>query len=517
MSAVHAGRKGTDMTATTHTRVLPVDPSPEELRAILNTQRAAYLSEGVPSAEVRRSRIDRLALAIAEHANELAAALEADFGRRPLAFSLQHDVTAAFLSLDHLLANLEKWMQPETMAAGSGMGIPVALEKRPKGVVGVIGPWNFPISLLLQPAFEALAAGNRVLMKVSEVTERTADVLARAVATRLSPDEVSVVRGGRETAVAFSELPLDHVFFTGSPAVGRKIAAAAGRNLVPVTLELGGKNPVVVSRSADLQEAAQRIAAARMFNGGQFCMCPDYVFVPRESVDAFVAQCADTLRERLPEYEHNPDMVSIINDANLRRVRALVDDARAKGASVVEPTLDGATPADPRYRHVHPALVLGVTEDMTIAHEEIFGPVLVVFAYEEIDEAIAYIGAHPHPLVAYYFGDEGPEFSDFVARTTSGGVTRNDMALHPLVPDVPFGGIGQSGMGYYHGRAGFDEFTHVRAVAESALPFSMASATMPPYAPDTLIEARAFAEASRVAFAARVAAADGVGSRRDAK
>ncbi|MGC0367969.1 aldehyde dehydrogenase family protein [Microbacterium sp. SLBN-111] len=495
------------MSTTVSTTEILVDPSGERLADVLARQRAAHRRDGIPDLETRLSRIDRLALAILEHVDEIVEALDADFGNRPALASLRSDIIGGVSEAEYLRAHLEEWMRPSASQAGPEMGIPVTLEPRPVGVVGVIGPWNFPVGLVIQPALEALAAGNRVMIKFSDIPERTGAVVARAVASRLDPDEVTVVLGGRETAVAFSELPFDHLFFTGSPAVGRVVAAAAGRNLVPVTLELGGKNPVLVSAEADIAEAAARVAAARMNNGGQLCLCPDDVYVPRAQADTFVEAYSAAIRAALPEYATNPDAITIINDANFARVTRLLDDARARGARVdAVPTGAGDdTLPDATTRRIAPTIVRDATDDMLISREEIFGPVIVVRPYDDVAEVIARIADGPHPLVAYYYGPEGTEFRRYVDETASGGVTRNDLALHLMVPDVPFGGIGTSGTGAYHGKAGFDTFSQVRPVASPLLPFSIAQTVGAPFPEPAREEQRAQIEALRATVASRVA------------
>ncbi len=453
--------------------------------ALLDGQRKAFVAEGPPSLEVRLDRIRRLTLAVLENADDLAAALDADFGSRPAAVSLSSDVLGALSGLPRLHAELGHWMRDEPVPGSAENGMPTFIQHRPKGVVGVIGPWNFPVTLALLPALEALAAGNRVMIKVSEIPQRTAEVFARAVASRLSPEEVVVVRGGPVTSAAFSELPFDHLFFTGSPGVGRHVAAAAGRNLVPVTLELGGKNPVVVARDADLDESARRIAAQRMMNGGQLCLCPDYVFVPQESLADFADAYAAAITAYFPTYADNADVVSIVNQSNYDRVTALVEDARSKGADVRMIAPDDELPRlpDAASRRIPPTVLLGINDEMDVAHEEIFGPVISVHGYDQVREVIDYVSSRPHPLAAYWYGDESPEFHEFLRLTTSGGVTRGDMALHYGIEGAPFGGVGQSGSGAYHGKVGFETFSHRRTVTQSALPFGVAPRSMPPFAP----------------------------------
>ncbi|MFN2539654.1 MAG: aldehyde dehydrogenase family protein [Mycobacteriales bacterium] len=448
--------------------------TPTDLEGLFQAQRAAFLQEGPPSAAVRRSRLDRLLVAVLGVADDLTAALEADFGHRPRTFSLYVDVAGTISSIQHLRDHLEEWMAPREVPGSEAAGLPTTIDVAPLGVVGVIGPWNFPVSLVVQPAAEAIAAGNRVMIKFSDVNTRAGAVLARAVGEEFDPTELVVVNGGLDVATAFYGLPFNHLFFTGSPAVGRMVQRAAADNLTPVTLELGGKNPVVVAADADLALAAERIASSRMINGGQVCLCPDDVFVPRSKVDEFVAETRAAFLRLFPDYYANPAITSIVNAKNFDRVTGLVSDAVEKGATAVLGVPDSTPVADPDTRRIAPTVLLGVTDDMAVSQEEVFGPVLAVRPYDDVTEVIDYVTTRPSPLVAYWYGDDSQDFQEFRRRTASGGITRNDFAVHLSLPDVPFGGVGQSGMGSYHGRAGFETFSHRRAVAESRIPGGVA-------------------------------------------
>lgn len=453
------------------------DPSPA-LRDLLDAQRSDFLAAGPPSAPLRRDRIDRLILLLTENADEFSAALHADFGNRPHAVNLLSDVVGILPDIKATRRHLDAWMRPQRVRSGLLMGMPTVVEKKPLGVVGVIGPWNFPISLVVQPAASAFAAGNRVMIKFSEVTARTAALFAAKVPEYFDPAELTVITGGADVGAAFSALPFDHLFFTGSPGVGAKVATAAAQNLVPVTLELGGKNPAVIAPGADAPAMAHRVMAARVANGGQICLCPDYVFVPRAKVDSFVT--AALTRGRIAASEDgDAGLVSIVDAKNFDRVISLIEDARARGATVH----DAGTPVDRTSRRIPPTVVLGVTDDMRISREEVFGPVLSVLPYDDIDEVCAYVAARPSPLAAYWYGKTDADFETFCARTQSGGVAVNDFALHCAVMEAPFGGVGRSGWGAYHGKTGFDTFTHHRTVTRSKLPLSFAELITPPYAP----------------------------------
>jgi coniferyl-aldehyde dehydrogenase len=446
------------------------------LQALLDAQRSDFLKAGSPSAAVRRDRIDRLILLLTEGADEFSAALNADFGNRPHAINLVSEVAGILPDLLATRRHLKSWMRPERVKSSALLGLPTVVEKKPLGVVGVIGPWNFPVGLVAQPAASAFAAGNRVMIKFSEVTARTADLFAAKAATYFDPTELTVVTGGPEVGAEFSELPFDHLFFTGSPKVGALVAAAAAKNLVPVTLELGGKNPAVIAPDADVAAVARRVMAARLANGGQLCLCPDYAFVPQRQVPAFVGAALEHGRVAASA-DGEAGLVSIVDDKNFERVTALIQDARSRGATV----RDSGTRSDSTRRQIPPTVVLGVTDEMPIAQEEVFGPVLSVLPYDTIDDVCDYLAARPSPLAAYWYGPPGFGLEEFRAKTLSGGMSVNDFALHCAMMAAPFGGVGHSGWGAYHGKTGFDTFTHHRTVTTSRLPMSLAGLITPPY------------------------------------
>ncbi|MEB4211111.1 aldehyde dehydrogenase family protein [Mycobacterium sp. 94-17] len=485
--------------------------APEELQRLLDAQRAAQAADPIPDAATRRDRIDRFVAAVLEHSAELAEALDADFGSRPSTTSMELDILGGMATIAYARENLEAWMAPTEVPGGLGGAFPTFIQNRPKGVVGVIGPWNFPVVLVFTPTVEALAAGNRVMIKFSDMTPRTGTVFARAVATRMSPEEVVVVNGGLQTATAFTNLRLDHIFFTGSPKVGRLVATAAAKNLVPVTLELGGKNPAIVAPDADIADAATRLAAARLVNNGQVCLCPDYAFVPESGKDAFVEAYQSAVLAHFPTFIDNPDVVSIINDANYARVRGLVEDAKSKGAReivMVAEAEKGRMP-DAGSRRFPPTLLLDTPADAAINSEEIFGPVLVVHTYFDVEEAIAYAATGEHPLSSYWYGADTDDFQRFLLNTTSGAISRNDFGLAYINDAAPFGGVGMSGSGAYHGKAGFDTFSHRRPVAQSDLPTPFAAAFTPPLTPERVEGAVATAAAVLADTTSRLLQTDG--------
>jgi coniferyl-aldehyde dehydrogenase len=474
-----------------------IDVTPEELQRLLDAQRAAQALDPIPDAATRRDRIDRFVASVLEYSAELADALDADFGSRPSTTSMELDILGGMGTIAYARENLEAWMAPTEVPGGLGGAFPTFVQNRPKGVVGVIGPWNFPVVLVVTPTVEALAAGNRVMIKFSDMTPRTGAVFARAVASRMSPEEVVVVNGGLQTATAFTDLRLDHIFFTGSPKVGRLVATAAGKNLVPVTLELGGKNPAIVAPDADIADAATRLAAARHVNNGQVCLCPDYAFVPESGEQAFVEAYKKAVLAHFPTFVDNPEVVSIVNDANYARVTGLIEDAKSKGATeiVIVPEAERGRVPDAASRRVPPTLLLDTPADAVINTEEIFGPVLVLHKYSDVDDAIAYVAAGEYPLSSYWYGGYTEGFQRFLRDTTSGAVSRNDFGLAYINDAVPFGGVGMSGSGAYHGKAGFDTFSHQRPVAQSDLPTPFAAAFTPPLTPERVEGAVATAAA----------------------
>jgi coniferyl-aldehyde dehydrogenase len=459
-----------------------IDERRVDLGAILDRQRRAFADDGPPGLALRRNRIDRLMALVLDNTDEFVDAMAADFGTRSKAATLFTEVIGMVSVIEHTRSHVAQWMRATTLMRTARLfGLRAEVQPSPLGVVGIIGPWNFPLNLVILPAATAFAAGNRVMIKMSEVTSHTADLM-KAIAPRyFDQDELDVVTGGPEVAAAFAALPFDHLFFTGSPSVGALVQRAAAENLVPVTLELGGKNPVVVAPAANVRRSATRIAQGRMVNGGQVCVCPDYVFVPDEQLEAFVDTARDTLRGMFPSIVSNGDYCSSVNQANFDRVVGLIEDARANGATVETVAPDGEQLPDRASRKIAPTIVRDIDDRMKIAGEEIFGPVLVVKGYSQLSDAIEYINQRPAPLVAYWYGPDDADFRHFVSSTRSGGVARNDFAAQMIPSAAPFGGVGRSGMGAYHGKAGFDTFSHHRSVVGSDLPFSVTGSAAPPF------------------------------------
>jgi coniferyl-aldehyde dehydrogenase len=374
------------------------------------------------------------------------------------------DVASVVLGIDYLHRNLRRFMRPTrrhvSLPFQSGSA---RIEYQPLGVIGIVAPWNYPLSLALMPLATAIAAGNRAMIKPSEFAPASSNLLAAMLADTFAENQVAVVTGDAAVGAAFAALAFDHLLFTGSTAVGRAVMRAASENLVPVTLELGGKSPVIVQKGYSLDYAAAGIAYGKLANAGQTCIAPDYAMVHENDVALFVAAYDNAVAALYPNGPASDDYTSIINDRHYARLNELLSDARSKGARVVE---SGPKPNDANSRPhtLAPTTVLGATDEMRIMQEEIFGPVLPILTYRQIDETIAYINARPRPLALYYFGDKGEDRRKVLARTISGNVTINGTLLHCAQDDLPFGGVGPSGMGAYHGIEGFRTFSHAKGV-----------------------------------------------------
>jgi coniferyl-aldehyde dehydrogenase len=436
-----------------------MDPLIEQMQATFRLQQAAALRAPFPSLALRKAKLKALKKVLQRYQDRIATAVSADFGGRAPSESKLVEVVGPVLEINHALSSLAGWMKPRRRHTEL-----IFLSNRawvmyqPKGVVGVITPWNFPLYLSVGPLVAALAAGNRVMIKMSEFTPRTTELLARMLGECFTTDEVAVFGGEVEAAQAFTALPFNHIVFTGSPAVGVQVMRAAAANLTPVTLELGGKSPALVSSTMPVEEAAKRIAHGKTFNSGQICVSPDYALVPRDRVAPFAAAVEAAFRQMVPSVPHNADYTSIITDRHADRIRRLLDDARAKGATV---TSCGESEGAKRIP-LH--IVTGVRDDMLVATEELFGPVLPIIPYDTLPEAIDYINARPRPLALYPFGFAGEELHRIATGTHAGGVTVNDWGWHVFNHDLPFGGIGNSGMGTYHGEEGFRELSHAKAM-----------------------------------------------------
>jgi len=455
-------------------------PVEDRLQACLDIQRRAYSEQGPLSPERRTEALDGLAAALLRHADDFVKTVASDFGHRSPHETKLADIYPVVASLRHARKHFRRWMKPRRrpiqwmFRPGSGR-----IVYQPLGVVGIISPWNYPVQLALTPLAGAIAAGNRVMIKPSELTPRTSALIEHVVGKVFDSSEVAVVQGGSDVARAFSRLAFDHLLYTGSTAVGRQVMRAAAENLVPVTLELGGKSPAIVAPDYPIDKAAERIAVGKLFNAGQTCIAPDYVVVRRGKEAAFVAAFRDAVARLYPTLADNPDYTAIVSDRHYQRLQELVDDARRRGASVHEVDPAGET-WDVARRRLAPVILTDVPEEAPAMQEEIFGPVLPVVAYDDLDAAYGFINARPRPLALYLFSHDRKIVERALERTVSGGVCVNDTLLHCVQEELPFGGVGESGMGAYHGEAGFRTFSHAKAVFHQAR-LNGAGLTQPPY------------------------------------
>ena len=435
-----------------------------EMQRVYELQRAAFLSSAPPDRDERLESLARIARMLSSRCTDLAAAISADFGTRAVQETYLLELIPVQNAIRHAKQNLAAWMRPQrrrvalTFQPGKAW-----IQYQPVGVVGIIAPWNYPLSLSLLPVVDALAAGDRVLLKPSEVTPRLTRLLKQLVGEAFGEDRFAVLSGGPEMAEQFCRLPLDHLMFTGSTAVGRRVMAAAAERLTPVTLELGGKSPAVVCPDYDVSQAARDITYGKLATAGQTCIAPDYALAPEAKVRALADAFLGRAGQLYPSIASNPEYSAIISDRHYQRLRGAIEEARAKGAEILTHG-DGG----PREgRKIEPTAVLHAPAGCTLLREEIFGPVLPIVGYESFDQAIAYINALPRALASYCLTRQSEYRHLLLTRTVSGGATLNGTLTHNAVEDLPFGGAGPSGIGCYHGFAGFQRFSHARSVFQT--------------------------------------------------
>lgn len=430
---------------------------------ILINQRNAFMRDGAPTLARRRADLKKFKSAMIGRRKEIEEAVNADFGHRSRHETAIVEILGVIEGIRYLDRNLRKFMRPTRRHVALHMRFGKArIEYQPLGVVGVISPWNYPINLSLMPVVTAIAAGNRVMLKPSKFTPATNKVIATMLSEIFPKEQVAVVNSD---GAAFSKLPFDHLVFTGSTSVGRAVMKAASDNLVPVTLELGGKSPVIIAKGYSLEKAASRIVFGKLLSAGQTCIAPDYALVHEAEVDAFIKAFDNGVKTAYPDGPTGIDYTSIVNEQQYSMLKELLDDARKHGAEVIEV---GNRPGDAsrRAHTLPPTIVLGVTDDMRIANEEIFGPILPIISYHSIEDAITYVNTRPRPLALYYFGKDNENRRKVLDRTTSGNVTINGTFSHIAQDDLPFGGVGDSGMGAYHGIEGFRTLSHAKGIFE---------------------------------------------------
>lgn len=461
----------------------------DAMRATLDAMRADFTASLPVPLDVRRDRIDRAVAFLVDHGRDLCAAVSEDFGHRSHDMTLMTDINPSLNALKDARKHMAAWARGEKrkpMFPLGLLGAKARVEYQPKGVVGVIAPWNFPIGMVMVPMAGVLAAGNRAMVKPSEFTPRVAALFEELVPQYFDAKEIAVVTGGTDIGQAFSELPFDHIIFTGATSIGRHIMRAAAANLTPVTLELGGKSPVIAGPSADLDKLAERVTLGKMMNAGQICLAPDYLLVDERQEADIVGKIKASASAMYPTLLDNDDYTSIVNDRHHARLTAYIDDARAKGAEIeiVNPANEDFAGANSRKMPLH--IIRNVRDDMKVMQEEIFGPLLPVKKVASVDAAIDYVNAHDRPLGLYYFGSDKAEERRVLDRTISGGVTVNDVIFHVAMDDLPFGGVGPSGMGHYHGHDGFKTFSHAKSVyRQTGVDVAKLAGMKPPYGPAT--------------------------------
>lgn len=440
------------------------DTKATDLAGILDRMKKAQLASGAPSYEKRIERLDKLLKGMLVHKDAIVAAISEDFGHRSKHESLIADVFTTINAIKHCRAHLHEWMEVEPrpiswlFAPARGELVP-----QPLGVIGIISPWNYPVTLAITPLATAIAAGNRAMIKPSELTPKTGEMMAKIVKECFAEDEVMVVTGGADVGATFSALPFDHLLFTGSTRVGKIVMKAAAENLVPVTLELGGKSPTIVHEDFPIDVAATRIMYGKCFNAGQTCIAPDYALVPRAQLDRFVDECKAAVAKMLPTLKSNTDYTAIVNPHHYKRLAGYLDEAKKKDAKVIE--VNPAKEELPAEDHkLAPTLVVDPPKDIALMNEEIFGPILPIVPYDKLDDAIAFVNERPRPLALYFFGYDDDATAKVIDKTISGGVGVNETLMHFAQDDLPFGGVGPSGIGHYHAKEGFDTFTKKKPI-----------------------------------------------------
>ncbi|MEO1137413.1 MAG: coniferyl aldehyde dehydrogenase [Pseudomonadota bacterium] len=467
---------------TAHTATAGETQGERDLKRIFALQKSAYAEAPFPSYAERIANLDRIIRLTEANEEAFIAAISEDFGNRARHETIIAEIVVTVSGAKLTKQHLRKWMRPRGVPTPLHM-LPARsrIEPQPLGVVGVISPWNYPLQLALAPAIAALAAGNRVMIKPSELTPQLAAALKSAIAAEFDEDVCAVVTGGVETGQAFTETPFDHLLFTGSTQVGIRVAQAAAKNLTPVTLELGGKSPAIIDASADLSKAARSIAHGKMLNAGQTCVAPDYVLAPRDKIDAAVEALSNAAREMFPAIDTTNDYTSIVSDRHFARLKSLVDEARDRGARIVE---IGSSNALHPQRKIPLTMVIDPPADASVMREEIFGPVLPILPISSTDDAIAHVNKGDRPLALYWYGEDTTARDRVLQNTVSGGVTVNDALWHVAQENLPFGGVGKSGIGAYHGEAGFDTFSHLKPVFYQSR-FASGGLLHPPYTEKT--------------------------------
>ncbi|GAA5131737.1 coniferyl aldehyde dehydrogenase [Thalassotalea piscium] len=452
--------------------------SQAQLHQLLNEHKAAFSIMPYPSYQQRLTHLQALKSLMLDNQADLINAMSDDFGNRSSDDSKLGDILTTVAGINYSMSRLKQWMKPEKRHVGMLFQPASArVEYQPLGVIGIMVPWNYPVFLSLGPLTTALAAGNRAMIKMSEFTPKTSALLARLIPQYFDDNCVSIIEGDAKVAAQFSALPFDHLFFTGSTAVGKMVMKAAADNLVPVTLELGGKSPVIIDDEIPLTTAVDRLIMGKTLNSGQTCVAPDYILCPQGKAQELSNILANTFATMFPTIKNNLDYTSVVNEGQHARLKGLVDDAKAKGATIKSLSSDTGCI---KTRQLPLTLLLNVSDEMKVMQEEIFGPLLPIIEYDSIEQAIAYVNARERPLALYICSFNNAFQNRLLKETHSGGVCINDTAMHVGVEDLPFGGVGASGMGSYHGIEGFKTFSHAKAVFARGR-ISVAKQLFPPY------------------------------------
>ncbi len=457
---------------------------PSELSDIIARQKTAFNANPNPSWAIRKANLKKLGELILSHQDEFAQAISEDFGNRSIEETILAEILIIQTGIHHAIKHTPKWMKSRKA--------PVALQFKPAknviipqplGVIGIISPWNYPLQLAIMPLIGAIGAGNRAMIKPSEYTPKLSLLLKEVLAKGFDDEEIFVATGGVDVASAFSNLPFDHLVFTGSTNVGRIVGAAAGKNLVPVTLELGGKSPTIIDDSANMALTVPRIVNGKLLNAGQTCVAPDYVLMPQAKINSFSDALIKQAETFYPKFADNKDYTSIIADSHYARLQDLLEDAENKGAKIQVAGQDDKQQLA-KERRVPLTVVSNTTPEMRIMQEEIFGPLLPIVASENLDDALSYVQSKERPLALYWFGENKARQDKVLSQSISGGVSINETAWHVVQEDMPFGGVGPSGMGAYHGEAGFNSFSHLKGVFIQSR-FSQGKNLFPPYTEKT--------------------------------
>ncbi|MCP4266765.1 MAG: coniferyl aldehyde dehydrogenase [Candidatus Brocadiaceae bacterium] len=450
---------------------------------LLEMQRCSFLADDFPSKEIRIDRLQRLYHLLKENKIALCDAMATDFGSRSHYQSVVADILSTLESIKYCIKNIKKWMRSENRGAKFPLnlfGAKAEVFYQPKGVIGIISPWNFPVQLTFSPLANVFSAGNRALIKPSEMTPVTSELMKTLVAKYFASEEVVIVTGDAETGAEFVKQKFDHLVFTGAPLIAKLVARSAAENLVPLTLELGGKCPVIIAKEANMKAAIERVMSIKLLNSGQICLSPDYVFIEKDRLTEFVNGVKEFVESGFNDFQDNDDLTGIINSKNYKRLTNYIEEAQTLSQNIVHLESKNKDDLDEESGKIKPCLILEPSDDLAIMQEEIFGPILPVKTYESIESVIQYINKRERPLALYYFGNKKSDIEILKNKTTTGGMVVNDVLAHVLQDSMPLGGIGNSGMGSYHGFDGFKEFSHAKAYYKQGI-VSLTSVFKPPF------------------------------------